>query len=550
MQKAKYYITSFLFAIAFNINAQVPTGPEIAWQRCYGGSANDFFSDAIHTTDGGILASILTSSTNGDLTGIPYSNGWIIKFNSDLEIEWQKFSGYYDCQFTANKIFQLNDESYIYGGATEIDCGENNGFLDIGLMKTDNIGNQLWQKSFGGPGTDVIEGLLPTQDGGFLLTGRSSAAGGDIPFHYPGGAGDDDAIVIKIDSAGEIIWLKVLGGSGDDGPLGDIIENERGYYIINIGAHSNDYDLADSGISGDKRWIVKLDSLGNIVDESFMSGDTDLYTYTGPTVMTYNDGFLIVGQGDPDSELYPTSPEHDSDEGAMAIFNANLDLTFYKQWGGSEFEGFARVIEDKTSGNFYFIGASASPDYDLPDNYNNGEELDYWLFATDSNFNTLWSKNFGGSDPCGDLACGSFNGNILLKDNMLYAFIKNTIPDSFPDFDIECGYERNFYFETDAWLIAFDLTTVEITEPEITEQNLFEIYPNPASDEITIKSNAKENQFYIVIQDLIGRKMYDSSLYIFAEVKINVADFSAGMYIISISDKSAILFNTQFIISP
>ncbi|MFZ1612161.1 MAG: hypothetical protein WAT52_13895, partial [Chitinophagales bacterium] len=79
MQKAKYYITTFLFAIAFNINAQVPTGPEIAWQRCYGGSANDFFSDAIHTTDGGILASILTSSTNGDLTGIPYSNGWIIK---------------------------------------------------------------------------------------------------------------------------------------------------------------------------------------------------------------------------------------------------------------------------------------------------------------------------------------------------------------------------------------------------------------------------------------------------------------------------------------
>ncbi|MBK7109986.1 MAG: hypothetical protein IPH61_12845 [Bacteroidetes bacterium] len=43
MQQAKYYITSFLFAIAFNINAQLPTGPEIAWQRCYGGSANDFF---------------------------------------------------------------------------------------------------------------------------------------------------------------------------------------------------------------------------------------------------------------------------------------------------------------------------------------------------------------------------------------------------------------------------------------------------------------------------------------------------------------------------
>ncbi|MFZ1611770.1 MAG: T9SS type A sorting domain-containing protein, partial [Chitinophagales bacterium] len=316
-----------------------------------------------------------------------------------------------------------------------------------------------------------------------------------------------------------------------------------------IGAHSNDYDLADSGISGDKRWIVKLDSLGNIVDESFMSGTLDFNTYTNNMVIPFKNGILAVGRGNATSPLYTTAPDHAMEEGAVAVFNESLELTVFKQWGGSKSDGFNRVIRDN-SGNFYFIGAAASPDYDLPGNYSDGDEENYWLFATDSNLNTLWSKNFGGSDNCGDLACGSFNGDILLKDNMLYAFIKNTIPDSFPDFDIECGYERNFYFETDAWLIAFDLTTVEITEPEITEQNLFEIYPNPASDEITIISNAKESQFYIVIQDLSGRKMYDSSLYIFEEVKINVADLSAGMYIISISDKSAILFNTQFIISP
>lgn len=537
-----------LLFIRFTAFTQLPSGPEIAWQRCYGGSNDDYFTDAIHTSDGGILAAISTSSSDGDLIGQPFSYGWLIKFDDDLEIEWQKFSGYDTCQFVAFKIFEHNNQQFIFGGYTELFCGENHGNADYGLMQTDSLGNKLWQRSYGGPGDDNIESLLPTLDGGFLLTGRSSAPGGDIPFHYPGGPGDDDAIVIKTDSVGEIIWLKVLGGSGDDGPLGDIIENERGYYIINIGAHSNDYDLAGSGISGDKRWIVKLDSLGNIVDESFMSGTLDLNTYTNDMVIPYKDGFLIAGRGNATSPLYPTAPEHAWEEGAIAVFDENLELTLFKQWGGSESDGFRRVIRDE-NGNFYFIGAAASPDYDLPSNNNSGEQYDYWLFATDSNFNPLWSKNFGGRDPCGDLACGSFYGDILIKNNMLYAFIKNTIPDSFPDFDIECGYVSppSSYPLTDAWLVALDLSTVNI-EPITSATLTFSVYPNPANDTFTIRNNTPDYMFDFFIYDVTGRLIYKQLSITEKEHSIYQNQIIPGIYFVTLITNNSTIQTLKLII--
>ncbi|HET8963920.1 MAG TPA: T9SS type A sorting domain-containing protein, partial [Chitinophagales bacterium] len=201
--------------------------------------------------------------------------------------------------------------------------------------------------------------------------------------------------------------------------------------------------------------------------------------------------------------------------------------------------------------NFYYLGASQSVDYDLPGNYNNGEELDYWLFATDSNFNTLWSRNFGGSDPCGDLACEAFRGDILIKNNMLYAFIKNTIPDSLPDFNIECGHESaaGSFPNPDAWLVAFDLTTVEIIEPEITEQPLFEIYPNPADNEITIKNNGDALMYGIVIHDILGNQIYYDSLLLDSTLHLNLFQYPAGFYLLSISSNQKFIASYPLIIS-
>ncbi|MBK6729825.1 MAG: T9SS type A sorting domain-containing protein [Bacteroidetes bacterium] len=324
------------------------------------------------------------------------------------------------------------------------------------------------------------------------------------------------------------------------------MEINRGYYIINIGTYSNDYDVTDSGFEGLKRWIIKIDSFGNIVDESFMEGNVDLYTYTNDMVIPFGDGFMVVGNGNANSLLYPTSPEHALEEGAVAIFNADLELTFFKQWGGGHIDGFKRVVQDE-NGNFIFLGYSESIDYDLPGNYNGGETVDYWLFATDSNFNPLWSKNFGGSDPCGDLGCSNFSGNLVLKDNMLYAFIKNTIPDSFPDYDIECGMEGTNDYYTDAWLVAFDLSTVNIDMP-IVDNNFF-IYPNPAENSIFISGNTPDsNSYTFLMYNTLGQKVYEVAFINNEENKINIQSLPSGLYVAAIISDGIIIQSEKIIL--
>ncbi|MFZ1610015.1 MAG: T9SS type A sorting domain-containing protein [Chitinophagales bacterium] len=552
MQQAKYYITTCLLAIAFTINAQLPTGPEIAWQRCYGTSGGDNFFDAIVTSDNSIVASIYYGGYDGDATGLFSLSlpAGLIKFDSDFNVIWQNFFGGSDNISYFKKVVELNNSYIAAAGnssAYDVDFPDNHGNLDFIIVSTDYNGNKLWSKSYGGPGVDETEGFIATLDGGYLLTGSTNGSGGDIPFHYGSGF-TNDAIVIKTDSMGEILWLKVLGGSANDSPIGDVVEIDRGYYIINIGTYSNDYDLTDSGFEGLKRWIIKIDSLGNKVDESFMEGNVDLYTYTNDMVIPFGDGFMVVGNGNANSLLYPTSPEHALEEGAVAIFNADLELTFFKQWGGGHIDGFKRVVQDQ-NGNFIFLGYSESIDYDLPGNYNGGETVDYWLFATDSNFNPLWSKNFGGSAPCGDLGCSNFSGNLVLKDNMLLAFIKNTIPDSFPDYDIECGMEGTNDYYTDAWLIAFDLTTA--IQQENIPQQIFAITPNPANNTIFISSTVSINaHLQITLTSLNGILVFKEEVYFTDTLQLNIPDLTDGMYIIQCLNTSVQNAQLLLIIQP
>ncbi|MBP9549886.1 MAG: T9SS type A sorting domain-containing protein [Chitinophagales bacterium] len=549
MQKAKYYITTFLLAIAFTINAQVPTGPEIAWQRCYGGSSQDWFSDAIKTSDNGYLATITSLSSDVDITGdIPYG-AWVIKFNAVFDIEWQKVYHSDTCDYGFNKLLQLSNGNYLLiGGAGGEDCpGYQGGDGDYLLAEIDIYGNILWQQLHGSPGDNSISKAIQTQDGGFLCTASSRSSGGDIPFHY-GDSFTTDAILLKTDSIGNLIWLKVFGGSDYDSFLGDPTEISRGIYMLSIGTVSEDYDLAGSPIEGAKRWIVKIDSTGEIINENFISPNIDVSNGDGQTnVIKYN--YTTTGRGWAGSSLYTTFPEHLGEEGAVAFFDTtSLELVDLRQWGGTGYDQLVKHTRDET-GNFYFLGFSTSNDGDLPGNYNNGEAADYWLMATDSNFNLLWSRNFGGSDNCGDLGCSSFSGNLIYNNNMLYAFVKNTT-DVIPDHDIECGHPSGALNSgvTDAWLVAFDLTTVNI-EDTTPDSEMFQIYPNPSQNTLYIVSEFQPiNNLSIGIITMEGQVIFQYTSYYSSLISLDIQNIISGLYLINIYNENNILLHSSKLI--
>ncbi|MCB0798796.1 MAG: hypothetical protein KDB85_14365, partial [Chitinophagales bacterium] len=177
----------------FNTNllhAQVNPGPQIIWQQCYGGTGNDYFTDAIITQDNGILAAIRPLSDEGDLEGMTKAeaSGWVIKYNPDMSIQWQRHFGYLDCFREVYKIIELENGDIVFGGAVASfsgsDCIGEIGGSDFFLLKTDSFGNELWYQTYGSIFQEALIWMEPTSDGGFLLTGTSMGSGGDIPFHY------------------------------------------------------------------------------------------------------------------------------------------------------------------------------------------------------------------------------------------------------------------------------------------------------------------------------------------------------------------------------
>jgi hypothetical protein len=119
-----------------------------------------------------------------------------------------------------------------------------------------------WQKCLGGSSTDKALSIAQTADGGFIVAGSSSSNDGDVS----GNHGGWDYWVVKLNSSGDIVWQKCLGGSNYDWAT-SIAQTSDGGFIVAGVSHSNDGDV--SGNHGERDyWIVKLSPETNGIAES------------------------------------------------------------------------------------------------------------------------------------------------------------------------------------------------------------------------------------------------------------------------------------------
>jgi len=243
-----------------------------------------------------------------------------------------------------------------------------------------------------------------------------------------------------------------------------------------------------------------MDSLGNIADENIMSSTSDLLKTNGETMIYQNEKFIYSGTGNPESLIYTTTPEHSSNEVAIAIFDTLLQMQTFKQWGGTGFDQFNKILVDSND-DYLLLGASMSLNFDLPGNYNSGERFDFWLSKVDKELNLVWSKNFGGSYSNGDLGGGRFFGNMVLSNNKRYCFLQVVVPDILPDYDISCGVSEGIAF-FDAWIVAFDLPTSIVNLP-IT--NDIQVFPNPNAGSFTIESSLLKSACVVALYSLDGK---------------------------------------------
>jgi len=244
---------------------------DIVWKKTFGGSVDEWGNSITTTNDGGFVLTGLTSSNDGDFSGMNKGGSgifnydiFIMKLNSSGETVWKKIFGGSNNEEEGRSITTTTDGGYVLTGYTKSNDGDfsgmNKGYYDIFVMKLNSSGNTVWKKTFGGRDGDVGFSITTTTDGGFVLTGVTTSNDGDFTGMNKGSS---DIFIMKLNSNGETEWKKTFGGSSNDGGW-SITTTTDGGYVLTGYTYSNDGDFSGMNKGNRDIFVMKLDSNGNL----------------------------------------------------------------------------------------------------------------------------------------------------------------------------------------------------------------------------------------------------------------------------------------------
>ena len=215
----------------------------LEWSRYFGGSFTEIPLGIVETDNHNYI--IVGSSDSNDFN-ISNNKGsydfWMTKIATDGSLLLEKTFGGSEID-EASAITATNDGNFIIVGntrSTDKDVSKNNGAADIWILKVSKEGNLIWEKTIGGSSFDVAKAIYKTQDNGFLIAGSSRSL--DNGFQNKG---QNDALILKVDENGNLLWQKTFGGSEIDF-LYDVVElNNKS--IIAVGeSSSSDQDIPEN----------------------------------------------------------------------------------------------------------------------------------------------------------------------------------------------------------------------------------------------------------------------------------------------------------------
>lgn len=146
---------------------------------------------------------------------------------------------------SAGSVVQTSDGGYAIAGVTN---SSGAGSDDFWLVKTDASGTMQWNKTYGGTGGEYANALVQTGDGGYALAGVTSSYG----------AGSADFWLVRTDASGSAQWNKTYGGASWDLAIALADSSDGGYalagYTGSFGAGSADFWLVKTDANGTMQW--------------------------------------------------------------------------------------------------------------------------------------------------------------------------------------------------------------------------------------------------------------------------------------------------------
>jgi len=273
----------------------------------------------------------------------------------------------------AYAIAQTKDNGFVVVGETN---SSGAGDLDFWLVKLDEKGNKLWDKTLGGPNADSASAVVAAPDGGFAVAGTSKTSA----------ANGKDFLAAKLDASGNVIWQKTFGGAGSDIANSIELTSDGGYILAG---------MTMSFPKGNKNaWILRLDANGDKVWDKVIGGPK--VEVANSIRQTTDNGFIMAG--------YTTAASTKTIDVWVAKLDANAVVVWQKTFGGAG-EDRANSAVSTDDGGYLVAGTT----------YSHKGEFDYWVIKLDANGEKTWDKTFGGSkwDEAWD-AQQTADGNFLV----------------------------------------------------------------------------------------------------------------------------------------
>lgn len=435
---------------------------------------------------------------------------------------------------------------------------------DIYLAKYDGNGNVRWAKSFGGHEHDGLYDIATDSAGNCIIIG--AFASNYISFGsttlYNTGGGKRNIFMAKLDSLGNMLWVKNYGGIGDD--YGLMLATDKEANIFFGGSFDNNIVIGTQTLTssfGSNCFLAKCDPNGNQTWAQTSGGGSDIATddngcayitgsFMGSTVnfgsITFNNTSIGVGSSDafiakydPDGAVIwaiATSGSYSeeiktikTDKAGNVYFTGNsfgavANFGIYNLATTGIINSFVGKLSP--SGNITWLKQLKNPRVNYTYGLSTGEDGSLYLGGTydlplafgtttisgSGNINAYvakydtagvfqWATGFSGNDVTQLIAVAANN------NSEVYVFGKHNCTPGLAFGSITLNAAGG----NDVYLAKLNFSAVGVKELADEEKTQAIVYPNPNTGTFKIAENFKDGT-ELILTDILGRNVFSKQL--------------------------------------